>query len=46
MKWNFLAPILKNFVSWRKELTEPENQKITTDFVCMPNVSNNEFLGF
>ena len=38
--------ILKNFLYCRKELTEPENQKITADLSCMPNVSNNEFLGF
>ena len=45
-KWNFLAPSLKNLLYFNKEFTKPENKKMTVDLVCMPNVSNNEFLGF
>ena len=45
-KWNFLAPSLKNVLYFNKEFTKPENKKMTVDLVCMPNVSNNEFLGF
>ena len=45
-KRNFLAPSLNNFLYFSKEFTEPENKKMTVDLVCMPNVSNNEFLGF
>ena len=41
-----LAQNLKHFLHFRKELTGPENEKMTADLVCIPNASNNEFLGF
>ena len=37
---------LKNFLYFRRELAKLEKQKITADLVCIPNVSNREFLGF